>query len=122
MNYLAYLATGLLAAAPMGAIGAPDDPAPPADEAPVAEAAGPEQKADDAAASADRAAAQKAAADDKPQSQKERVICTREAAVGTRLPNRRVCRTEREWAVIRGTSEETAAEIQRMPIPQSGGG
>ncbi|HUE88562.1 MAG TPA: hypothetical protein VMO26_20995 [Vicinamibacterales bacterium] len=49
--------------------------------------------------------------------EKERVICTKQAMSGTRLPNRRICRTEREWELIEGTGRETAEQIQRMPIP-----
>lgn len=51
----------------------------------------------------------------------KRVICAKSAVVGTRLPNRRVCRTEEEWRVINDTGQETAREIQRMPLPCEGG-
>lgn len=46
-----------------------------------------------------------------------RKICTTQAMTGTRLPNRRICKTEEEWATIQTESEDTVEHIQRLPHP-----
>jgi len=50
-----------------------------------------------------------------------RKICTTQAMTGTRLPNRRVCKTEEEWATIEAESKETVEHIQRLPTPMQEG-
>ena len=47
----------------------------------------------------------------------ERLICSREPAVGTRLPNRSTCRTQAEWDRIAAGSREEVDRVQRGPIP-----
>jgi len=69
-------------------------------------------------AGGDSAAAESAAATPaEGEAKKPRVVCSTQPVSGTRLPNRRVCKTEEEWAVIEKESQETVEHIQRLPIP-----
>ena len=47
--------------------------------------------------------------------EEKQVYCTREAMIGTRLPQRRICRTKEEWRIITETSKEAMDELQRQP-------
>lgn len=49
----------------------------------------------------------------------ERVICTRETVVGTRLPNRKTCRTREEWDRISEQSREEVERVQRGALPNA---
>jgi hypothetical protein len=54
-----------------------------------------------------------------PEAASSRRICTNESVVGTRLPGRRVCRTEKEWEEVRERSREEVDRMQRGPLPNS---
>ncbi|MCW5725705.1 MAG: hypothetical protein KIS81_12225 [Maricaulaceae bacterium] len=49
----------------------------------------------------------------------DRIRCENQQVLGSRLPARRVCRTEAEWRALREGSQEAVREIQRMPIPET---
>jgi hypothetical protein len=49
----------------------------------------------------------------------EHLICTHEPVIGTRLPQRRVCRTREEWAVINRQATEEVDRVQRAPLPNT---
>jgi hypothetical protein len=49
----------------------------------------------------------------------DRLICTNEAVVGTRLPNRRTCRTAEEWDRISEASREEMDRVQRGTLPNA---
>jgi hypothetical protein len=49
----------------------------------------------------------------------ERLICTAEPVIGTRLPHRRVCRTAEEWEVINRQATEEVDRVQRGPLPNT---
>ena len=49
----------------------------------------------------------------------DRVICSSEPVVGTRLPNRRTCRTVAEWERISEASKEEVDRVQRAPLPNT---
>jgi hypothetical protein len=46
-------------------------------------------------------------------------ICTNESVSGTRLPGRRVCRTQKEWDQIRERSQEEVSRVQRGALPNT---
>lgn len=48
----------------------------------------------------------------------ERIYCTREPMIGTRLRQRRICKTAEEWRLISENSKEAVRDIQRMNIPE----
>lgn len=47
----------------------------------------------------------------------ERIYCTKEPTLGTRLPKRRVCKTAEEWQRIADESQDATRDIQRLGIP-----
>ena len=49
----------------------------------------------------------------------DRLICSKQAVVGTRLPNRRTCRTKEEWDRIGDQSREEVDRVQRGSLPNA---
>lgn len=47
------------------------------------------------------------------------LICTSEPVIGTRLPNRRTCRTAEEWKRISDASKDEVDRVQRGPLPNT---
>ena len=47
----------------------------------------------------------------------DRVKCVREEITGSLVSSRKVCHTEREWRVIRGTAEQEARRITQPGTP-----
>jgi hypothetical protein len=49
----------------------------------------------------------------------DRLICTNVPVVGTRLPNRRTCRTAEEWQRISDSGKEEVDRVQRGSLPDA---